>query len=152
VTVKALWIPRGTLFPGTHHLEPRPTTLRPITKGVSPPPARDCSDVSLSYIYWTVHDFVYKEGEAGDNLAEKATASFNASLTSRTTGVRVRCQWGAGVGITEYSDGNMVPECVPEGPDPLHSDSVFRLRFNATAKTLSVEQRWVCGDVAGTYS
>lgn len=148
-TVKAQWIPRGTLFPGTHHLEPRPIAT-PVNKGINPPPSRDCTGVSFAYLYWTIHDFAYQEPTSWDNPA--ATASLNTSLTSRATGVRVRCQWGAGVGVAEYSNNTMVPVCAPEGPDPFHSGSVFLMRFNAAAKTLSVEQHWMCGDTAGTYS
>jgi len=147
--VKAQWIPRGTLFPGTHHLEPRPT-LPPVTGGISPPPSRDCSDVSFTYLYWTIHDFTYQDPRSWDNPA--ATASLNISLTSRVTGVCVRCQWGQGVGVAEYSNNTMIPVCAPEVPDPLHSDSTFLLRFNTVAKTVSIEQRWVCGGTAGTYS
>ncbi|KAK3342066.1 hypothetical protein B0T25DRAFT_358152 [Lasiosphaeria hispida] len=153
VTTKAQWIPRGVLFPGTPRLEHRPTAP-PTTRGIDPPPSRDCTDVSFAYPDWTLNDFAYKQPISWDNPA--ATASLNLSLTSRATGSRVRCRWGADVGVTKtwvvVSDYTMIPVCTPEAPDPLHSNGVFLIRFNAAKKVFYLEQNWVCGDTAGTYS
>ena len=151
--IKTQWIPRGTLFPGTQQLEHRPTPP-PATRGINPPTSRDCTDVSFAYPDWTLNDFTYRQPISWDNPA--ATASLNLSLTSRATGLRVRCRWGADVGITEnwavVSEYTMIPMCTPETPDPLHSNSAFSMRFNAVGKLLYLERSWMCGDTAGTYS
>ncbi|KAK0726001.1 hypothetical protein B0H67DRAFT_551424 [Lasiosphaeris hirsuta] len=143
VTIKAQWIPRGTLFPGTPRLERRPTTP-PTSRGIDPPPSRDCTDVSFTYPDWTLNDFTYKQPVSWDNPA--ATASLNLSLTSRATGSRVRCRWGADAGVTEWwpivSDFTMIPLCTAEVPDPLHSNGVFLVRFNTVGKMLHLEQSW----------
>ncbi|KAK0618915.1 hypothetical protein B0T14DRAFT_584163 [Immersiella caudata] len=149
-SAKAQWVPRGTLFPGTKQLERRSTTP-PSNKGIDPPPSRDCSDVSLSYPDWTIQELTYKEPESWSNAT--ATASFNMSLTHRPTGVRMRCQWGADVGVTEIwtavSTLVMVTLCKTEGADSLNSSSSLKAIFDTSAKELSLEQRWKCGDAAG---
>jgi len=151
--MKAQWTPGGTLFPGTHHLERRPTTP-PQAKAISPPPPQDCTELSFSYPDWTVHDLTYVQPVSWDNAA--ATASFNTSISHRPTGVRWRCQWGAEAGVTErwafVSEYYMLPVCKIEGVDPLNSNSSLLVRFNANTKSITVDQSWRCGDTAGTYS
>jgi len=151
--MNSTWIPRGTPHPGTRKLESRPYSP-PTSKGISPPPARDCTDMSLTFPDWTLHDLVYKRPTTSD----KTAASLNLSLTSRATDVRIRCQWGVGINVTESWDTTneqvIVPACKPESdaPDPLHSNSTFQLWYRTVSGTLYIRQDWTCGDTAGAYS
>ena len=152
--VKPLWVPPGSPYPGTPRLAPH-LSAAPTSRGISPPPSRDCTDVSFTYPDWTIHDFTYKEPASPDN---PTTASLDMSLTSRATGVRVRCRWGAEYNVTErwavVVDYIIIPVCAPEDKtsDPLNSNSTFALRHDTVNKMLYIQQDWVCGDVAGTYS
>ena len=153
VRAKARWLPRGTLYPNTPMLAPKPSpSVTP--KGLDPPPARDCTDVSLTYPDWFLHDFTYVQPTVAN---DPETASLNFSLTSRATGVRVHCYWGKAVGVTgrdhKVGDYFMWPGCDPEGtePDPFRSQTVYTMGYNRDSRTLSVRQEWVCGDTSGRY-
>jgi len=154
VRIKAQWLPRGTFYPNTSRLAQTPSP-RITSKGLDPRPARDCTDVSFAYPDWFLHDFTYAYPTMAD---DPETARLNYSITSRATGVRVHCYWGKAFGVTyrdeRVGDYYMWPSCDPEGrePDSFQSQTVYTMGYNRDARTLRVQQDWVCGDTSGRYS
>ncbi|KAK0644442.1 hypothetical protein B0T16DRAFT_392794 [Cercophora newfieldiana] len=154
VRIKAQWLPRGTSYPNTPKLAQRPSpSVTP--KGLDPPPARDCTDVSFAYPDWYLHDFTYVYPTVAN---DPETARLNFTISSRVTGARVRCYWGKAFGVTyrdlKVGDYYMWPSCDPEatGADPFQSQTVYTMGYNRDSRTLKVEQEWICGDTSGRYS
>ena len=154
VRVKAQWIPRGETYPNAQRLVPKPTTAI-IPSGLNPPPIRDCTDISFAYPDWYLHDFTYVQPTVAN---DPETANLTYSVTSRATGVRVHCFWGKAYNVTwrdqHVGDYYMWPSCDPDntGPDPMNSQTVYTMGYNRDARTLKIQQEWVCGDTAGKYS
>jgi len=150
VRATAQWTPRGTPYPGTSQIE-----LKPISgdarRGLNPTPSRDCTDLSLTYPDWTLHDFTYTKFVSND----PRTAKVDLNLTSRATGIRVRCRWGSDVGVYDtwvIGDYMLEPACVQDEADTLRSNSTFLIRFNRATRAFTIRQSWVCGDVSGAAS
>ncbi|KAK3381155.1 hypothetical protein B0H63DRAFT_560892 [Podospora didyma] len=155
LAVKAQWLPRGTTYPGMPQLIPHPSE-RPSqnTTGLDPPPSADCTDVSFTYPDWTMHSLEYRPPPAG---GDSKNSSLDISLSSRVTGIRLRCRWGPEVGVFETwaaGDYYIIPACVPvSGTDVLgNSRSTMQVLYNRVTKELWMRHDWTCGDTKGTYS
>ncbi|KAK3389844.1 hypothetical protein B0H63DRAFT_519079 [Podospora didyma] len=136
--VTAKWRP-PTRPTGKAELIPRPDSPYVSQGGLNPPPAEDCSDMSLTHPDWTVEDAVY------------TTGNLKFSLTSRATKVRAVCQ----TDISNSTAAALKLSCSQPGggftEDQYRSQPVFTVEYKTDNKSLSIRHDWVCGDTGGKY-
>lgn len=116
-------------------------------------PTWDCTDMSLTYPHWVIEDgatYIPSLPDAGIN-----TTVLNFTITSRATRVSHICSWaGGGSNLSPNSSRvslNMTCSPLPGAP-PDPTKTSFAATFYPANRELAVEQSWICGDTAGTYT
>ncbi|KAK5655527.1 hypothetical protein OQA88_5458 [Cercophora sp. LCS_1] len=134
----------------TEILEPRPLTPTPEER-VDPPPARDCTDVSLTYPDWTIEGDTIYVPSPSRALINQTTLNF--TLASRATGISHFCRWGGrNLEVGRYSDELQMVCSAPPGSAYDASGTAFRVIFGYSNRELSIAQNWTCGNTKGDYS
>jgi len=107
----------------TGALVPRPLVPVPEERS-DPPPARDCTDMSLTYPDWTIEgDMVYVPSPSRAPINQ---TTLNFTITSRATGVSHFCRWGGrNVEVQNYDELQMVCSA-PSGSPYDASGTSFR--------------------------
>lgn len=144
------WQPTGAL-PGTSQLVPKITAPVLPSRGLSPPPSKDCSDMSLTHPDWEMSGFSFTPPHLP---YQYETANLSLTLKSRASGARVVCRFG-GENMAMDRDWQDVylPACTPEPAQQADYRSKFTVGFNLYgSNALAIREEWVCGDTAGRYS
>ncbi|KAK5655144.1 hypothetical protein OQA88_6043 [Cercophora sp. LCS_1] len=144
--IKAQWQPTGPL-PGTPRLDPKPTASVPAARGLSPPPARDCTDISFTHPDWDMSGFSFIQQE---DQWEYRKAKLNVTLHSRASGARYFCRFGDD--IVETVDGEMVALCTPLPDGSPNTSLKLTVHYLWQSRALIISEDWVCGDIDGRYS
>ncbi|KAK0619640.1 hypothetical protein B0T14DRAFT_603396 [Immersiella caudata] len=144
ITVKGEWYGRGAL-PRTPQLAPRPSPPPPPARGLSPPPAKDCTELSLTHPEWGLNSF---SALPAIRPGEERTARVNLTITSRASGVRAECKFDEN---SKNDLGTLYLDCTLRPSNP-ESRSKFTILYYETFRRLSIEEEWVCGDTNGQYS
>jgi hypothetical protein len=153
VTINARWMP--PTLPSAQ-LVPRPmmTPNTNASRGLNPPPVQDCTDMSFTHPDWVLDNVVYVSGQQPMRPNIK-TSSFNFTLTSRVTGVRMLCQWEGALGDETFvaDKGLMLLACSSSqgGPDLFRSRDKVVSEYSMALRQLRIRHEWICGDIQGSH-
>lgn len=113
-------------------------------------PSLDCALNAFTHPDWTIEEgATYIPSPPGGKLAD---ITLNLTITSRVTGIQHLCRWGGDHKAVDWYGNPQLSCALPAGAAFDASLTSYIMVFFPDKRTLRIDQRWVCGDSAGTYS
>jgi len=141
-TLHANWTTPDT--PTAKQLFPHLLALPARPKGMKPPPARDCTDMSLTYPEYIIDDAQHGRSENQSTL--------NLNLTSRATGMTVTCSGNIAQAKSSVDLSCTMLTNTDSGSETLPDDSKLHVKYDLSKTKLEIFHSWTCGDTIGQFS